>query len=376
MNFLLTYKKYKSFIIGAILVIMLTLMIRQSGAYIVNPAYVSKPVYMLINISAFVFCWWIITYFVKKFPIYEVLGVMGLLVLAFLVESFIKFPDNPITIPLLILFWLGVAYFIIPQFFRKYKIAILTVYGAILSYFFIFRSMPNYFEDYHQNFLRFLFIPIPVFGALWAYEQWRWLQILKADKAKAELTLLKNQINPHFFFNTLNNLYGLAVEKSDQAPAMILKLSDIMRYTIYEGNADYVALKDEVAYLEDYIELHKIRYQKKVNISIRKDLQHAHKIAPLLLVIPLENAFKHGVEKLVEDAYIDLEISTTSEGIIFRISNNYESNGAGSEGIGLDNLKKRLALIYPNQHQLEITKTADVYTVSLQIESNEISDHR
>ncbi len=369
MDFLLKIKNYKAFIIGGILSTVIAIMLYWSGGYIVDPAYVSQPVYLLIHILAFAGCWWVLSFFLTKFPVLEVVGVMGLLVVAFLAESLIKFPDNPVTIPVLILFWLGIAYLILPAFFKKYRIAILSVYGLVLLYFFIFRGMPNYFEDYHQNFLRFLLIPIPFFVALWGYEQWRWLKILQSDKAKAELTLLKNQINPHFFFNTLNNLYGLAVEKSDQAPAMILKLSDIMRYTIYEGKADYVALKDEITYLEDYIELHKIRYQKKVDISFDKDLQHSHKIAPLLLIIPLENAFKHGVESLAADAFIELNIYTRPTSIHFHIRNNYELTEGKEEGIGLANLRKRLALMYPNQHKLEITKTADVFSVSLVIDS-------
>ena len=369
MDFVFKIKNYKAFIIGGIMSILVAIMLRLSGGLIVDPAFVSQPVYVLIHIFAFAFCWGAISFFLNKFPIYEVLGVMGLLVVAFVAEAYIKLPDNPVTIPLLILFWLGVAYLILPQFFKKYKLAILSVYGAVLSYFFIFRGMPNYFEDYHQNFLRFLLIPLPVFAALWVYEQWRWLRMLKADKAKAELTLLKNQINPHFFFNTLNNLYGLTVEKSEQAPAMILKLSDIMRYTIYEGNAEYAALEAELTYLEDYIELHKIRYQKKVDISFHKDIQHSHKIAPLLLIVPLENAFKHGVESLAADAFINLSIRTSPTHIGFDIHNNYEPKGGRSEGIGLENLRKRLALLYPNKHRLEITQTEDVYTLSLEIET-------
>ena len=348
---------------------VVAVMLRLSGGVIVDSSYVSQPIYFLIHLLAFALCWWVLSVLLSKFPIYEVVGVMGLLVVAFAAEFFMKFPDNPVTIPLLILFWLGVAYLILPEFFKKYRIAILSVYGLVLLYFFIFRGMPNYFETYHKNFLRFLLIPLPFFAALWGYEQWRWLRMLKADKAKAELTLLKNQIDPHFFFNTLNNLYGLAVEKSDQAPAMILKLSDIMRYTIYEGKADYVALEDEVAYLEDYIELHRIRYQKQVNISFHTDLQHPQKIAPLLLIIPLENAFKHGVESLTTDAFIHVKIHSSPTRIYFSISNNYESGKRKEEGIGLANLKKRLALIYPSRHRLEITQTADLYTVSLEIDS-------
>ena len=96
----------------------------------------------------------------------------------------------------------------------------------------------------------------------WLFQQWKWLKTLESKKSKAELSLLKSQINPHFFFNTLNNLYGLTVEKSDDAPNVVLKLSDMMRYTIYMGKEDLVPLKDEVDYLQNYIELHKIRYQK------------------------------------------------------------------------------------------------------------------
>jgi len=142
-----------------------------------------------------------------------------------------------------------------------------------------------------------------------------------------------------------------------------------MRYTIYDGNADYVYLKDEIAYIEDYIELNKIRYQKKVEITFIKDIPYSHKIAPILIVIPLENAFKHGVESLMENAFIKIEITTTNSGIFFRIKNNYEFKELKSKGIGLENLQKRLAMIYPNKHKLEITKTEDIYELSLSIKT-------
>ncbi|MBT29104.1 MAG: hypothetical protein CMO01_05515 [Thalassobius sp.] len=369
-------KYYKALIKGGIIAIGLAIMLSGAGLFIISPAYVSTPVYISINILSVVFCWLVLTFLIQKFPIYKILVVLGLLVAVVVVERYMYIPFNPVTFPLLILFWLGVAYLILPEFFKKYKIAILSVYGANLSYFFIYRVSPDYIENHHQNFLNFLLIPIPVLAALWVYEQWRWLRTLKSDKAKAELMVLKNQIDPHFFFNTLNNLYGLTVEKSELAPTMILKLSDIMRYTIYDGKAEYVPLENEVAYLEDYIELHKIRYQKKVEITLQKDIQHAQKIAPLLLVVPLENAFKHGVESIAKHAFIALEISTTSTSLFFQISNNFESKIKKPEGIGLMNLKKRLALIYPNQHQIEITKTTDTYTLSLEIRSYELSNHR
>jgi two-component system LytT family sensor kinase len=191
----------------------------------------------------------------------------------------------PVAIPPIILLWLGVAYLISAQFFRKYRIAIFSVYGLALTYFLVFRISPNYMDIHHTNFVNFVLLPIPVFIALWIYEQWRWLKTLKADKAKAELELLKSQINSHFFFNTLNNLYGLVVEKSEKAPEVVLKLSEMMHYIIYEGREYFVPLADEVAYLENYIELHKIRYQKKVDIRFTKQIAEDYSIAPLLFII-------------------------------------------------------------------------------------------
>ncbi len=360
-------KDYRSLLLGGIIATGIALLLLERQLVIIDPDRVSNAVSIAVNILAFCLCWLIVSLLIHRGSILSVLGVLSLLLIAIAAERILRLPINPITFPLLILFWLGVIYLIVPDFFKKYQVPILVVYGTLLSYFFFFRLVPNYVQDYHQNFLRFTLVPLPVLALLWVYEQWRWLKMLKADKAKAELTLLKNQIDPHFFFNTLNNLYGLAVEKSDRAPEMILKLSDMMRYTIYEGQADFVDLNDELHYLEDYIELHKIRYQKKVDISFTKDIQAAHKIAPLLLIVPLENAFKHGVERLSENAFIELDIKTTATSIVYRIQNNFESQEERSRGIGLANLKKRLTLIYPNQHQLDITIKGDTYTLRLEI---------
>jgi len=349
---------------------LLVTLLAYSGATFINldPDFVSRPISLAINVVCFLLFGLVLSLVIHQVEFYKILIVLGLLVPAMFADRYMPVSANPITPPLMILFWVGVAYLIIPQFFQKYKVAILAVYGAVICYhFFQFGTAPLYEMGDRRDIATLMLIPLPVFAALWGYEQWRWLRMLKADKAKAELTSLKNQINPHFFFNTLNNLYGLAVEKSDQAPAMILKLSDIMRYTIYEGREEYVPLGEEVTYLEDYIYLHKIRYQKQVDISFTKDLQHAHKIAPLLLVVPLENAFKHGVESLAGQAFIELSLHTTAEHIFFRIHNNYEPNEQEKGGIGLENLKKRLELMYPKQHQLKITQTENTYTLSLEI---------
>ncbi|GAB5551404.1 MAG: hypothetical protein Sapg2KO_09950 [Saprospiraceae bacterium] len=345
-------------------------MLSNAGLVIIDVATVSKVIYYSVNILSFLFCWLLIAFLASKFPIYKILGVAGLLVAAFVAERFIDVRNNPVTVPLIILFWLGVTSLILPQFFKKYNVVILSVYGLAISYhFFIFKTTPDYSVDQRLNFANFMLMPIPAFAALWLYEQWRWLKTLQADKGKAELALLKSQINPHFFFNTLNNLYGLVVEQSEQAPEVVLKLSDMMRYTIYEGKEDLVSLREEVRYLENYIELHKMRYQKKVDIQFIHEVQVDLKVAPLLFIVLLENAFKHGVEKMREQAFIHLRMQVQNKQVFFTIENSFEESESNHKpGIGLENLKKRLDYLYPNRHELVIEEKGSRYKIQLNLE--------
>jgi LytS/YehU family sensor histidine kinase len=159
------------------------------------------------------------------------------------------------------------------------------------------------------------------------------------------------------------------VEKSESAPEVILKLSDMMRYVIYEGNKDLVALKDEINYLENYIELHKIRYRRKVDISFTHMVEEELKVAPLLFIILLENAFKHGVEKTNGDAFIRLSLETQGKLVIFSIENSFDSSISNSaDGIGLENLKRRLAHFYKKRHSLVIEQNEPIYKVQLNLE--------
>ena len=362
-------RNYTAVIKGGIITLGLAIMLSKASFVIIKPEYVSTPIYFAINIFSFIFCWLVLSFLILKFPIYKIAIVVGLLVVIMIIENLIDIPFSLITIPLLILFWLGVVYLIVPEFFKKYKIAILSIYGVILAYFFIFRMLPNYIENHHQNFLYFIVVPIPIFASLWVYEQWRWLKTLKEDKAKAELAALKSQINPHFFFNTLNNLYGLVIEKSEKAPEVVLKLSDMMRYTIYEGKEDVVLLKDEISYLKNYIELHRIRYQKKVDLLFTHDVEQGLKVAPLLFIILLENAFKHGVEKMRKDAFIHLQMQSKGKQLFFTIENSFDTLASNhTTGIGLENLKKRLEYSYPNRHELIIDKKEATYKVHLNLE--------
>ncbi len=365
------FQKYYTVLIkGGIITIFLAVVLFITGLTLSSHTDAATPLFTAINALSFIFCWIILAFLIHKFCVYKVLAVLALLVVYLVIPHYMGIWDNPITIPLFILFWLGVAYIVLPEFFKKYRVPILSVYGLVIAYnFFFFNMTPNHAEIHRLNLTNFMLFPIPVFAALWGYEQWRWLKKLKADKAKAELALLKSQINPHFFFNTLNNLYGLVVEKSEKAPEVVLKLSDMMRYTIYKGKEDVVLLNDEIIYLENYIELHKIRYQKKVEILFTHDVQEGLKVAPLLFIILLENAFKHGVEKMSENAFIHLRMQSQEKQLFFTIENSFDVSVSNlNNGIGLENLKKRLDYLYPNRHELIVEEKESVYKVLLNLE--------
>ncbi len=245
-------------------------------------------------------------------------------------------------------------------------------YGPLFLYFLYLRLFSGDLEAYliiKEDFPLFIFLlPIPILFLVWVFEQWKWLQNLKAEKSKTELSLLRAQINPHFFFNTLNNLYALTVKNSKQAPEVILKLSDMMRYTIYEGEKETVKLQDEIDYLNNYIELHKIRYKKTVEITFNHSVDTNTTIAPLLYIILLENAFKHGIETLTENAFIHINLFEDDESIYFKIENNFDPKEANeSTGIGLKNLKRRLSLLYNQKHELNIDKINNSYKTTLKI---------
>jgi len=214
----------------------------------------------------------------------------------------------------------------------------------------------------------FYFPLLLILTARWVFKQTRAILTLKNEKAKTELLHLKSQVNPHFFFNMLNNLYGLVGTDAKKAQDLILKLSDMMRYSIYEGEKELVTLEEEVDYLKNYIELHKMRYHKDIDIKFTSDIAENHKVMPLLFIILLENAFKHGVENLRKDAYVYVNISTQGNDIQFMVENNFDATEiTKNHGIGLKNLKRRLELGYLNKHSLTVTSTNEIYKAVLTI---------
>ena len=369
-NFL---KKYKAFFIGLIIIPIFYLL--DYVGFILIPEDQNYEIVIYTIFWGLVIALPIHNYQYlkrKKKTVTNVLRLIVLLIVAIVIDSIMSLPDNPITFILIMGFWIGFVYLLIPSFIKKYWKLIVLIYGPLLLYFLYLRLFSGDLEAYLEikedaPFFLF-FLPIPVLFVIWIFEQWKWVQNLKAEKSKTELSLLRTQINPHFFFNTLNNLYALTIKNSKEAPDVILKLSDMMRYTIYEGEKETVKLADEIEYLNNYIELHKIRYKKTVEITFNHAIDTSLTVAPLLFIILLENAFKHGIETLSENAFIHINLFEDDDFIYFNIENNFDPKEVNeSPGIGLKNLKRRLSLLYNKKHELTIDKANDIYKATLKI---------
>lgn len=193
---------------------------------------------------------------------------------------------------------------------------------------------------------------------------------------EAELKLLKAQVHPHFLFNTLNNLYGLTLEKSDEAPGLVLRLSEILDYILYRCDEQRVSLSEEIANLKNYIEIEKIRYSEKLKLQ-----QHFpencknFKIAPLIILPFIENAFKHGVSNYPGIAFVNIKVSLAEKNLIVFIENSKNQVKLKSEnhsaGIGLKNVRKRLDLMYPEKYILSINEKPETYSVNLTLQIDE-----
>ena len=193
------------------------------------------------------------------------------------------------------------------------------------------------------------------------------------EKIEAELNALKNQINPHFLFNSLNSIYSMVLNKSEYAPDALIKLSDSMRYIIYESNHERVELEKEIDFITNYIELQTLRMsdKDKLNLNISGGI-HNQKIAPLLLIPIIENCFKYGIKGETESSFVDLQIHIGENFISLHTKNNIGIvDGVERDkpkGTGLKNLKMRLDLIYPYAHQLDIDTSNNIFKVDLKIE--------
>ncbi len=195
-------------------------------------------------------------------------------------------------------------------------------------------------------------------------------KILRIEKQEAELNYLKSQTNPHFLFNTLNNIYSLARDKSDLAPESILRLSKILRYMLYEAGGQYVAIEQELKIINDYIALEKLRYDESLRVNFNHDIEDMKQALPPLLLIPLvENAFKHGVSETRHQPFVNIQISVNKRQLTLLVKNStepFEGTHKVVENIGLSNLRRQLELLYTD-YELSVQHGDAVFTASLKI---------
>lgn len=274
-----------------------------------------------------------------------------------------------------------------PLFFEKRRYlyylfsVVITVLLGVGFYFLLFNHwidhvFPGYYFIAYYSFWDislFFVIYLSASGLLHLARSWFQVQELEKEKTTAELKALKSQLNPHFLFNSLNNIYSLARKKSPLVPEKIVQLSDLMRHIIYESDVEFIPLEKEVEMIKNYIELQNLRSVEpdRIELEIKGEIE-GKKIAPLLFLPFVENSFKHGIKGGKNDSYVRIKIETTGQSLFFRAENNKGENveiaDAKYKGIGIENVKKRLELIYPGKHSLGISDDDEKFEVNLQIQ--------
>jgi len=296
-------------------------------------------------------------------------------------------------LPVRILYCYPLIYWVIPKYLLKGKY---VQFGVIILLWFIFGWLLNYLYRVNifiplQEYLGFKSIvrggwqpgsflllttaagltSIIVLFKYWFKKQQEWMQAEK-EKVTAELQLLKAQIHPHFLFNTLNNIYSFSLENSPKTPGLILKLSSLLSYMLYDCKAEEVMLEKEIGIMKNYIDLEKERYGNKIEISWNVEGEIRDKfIAPLLILPFLENAFKHGTSEQLEKPWLSVDISVKQDILRCKIVNSKNDYVPVSiNGIGTQNVKKRLEFLYPGRHELKMNDEENFFVVSLLIKLN------
>lgn len=287
-------------------------------------------------------------------------------------------------------------YLLIPGFLKKknyifyvfWLLVLLTATSAFIQFLFAYPlrkwlNIPDNLASFNTSlhsayfFSALFYVAVSTFLKL--FKDWLSMQDLnfrlmktEQQKLEAELHALKSQINPHFLFNSLNNIYSLALTKSDKVPGLIIKLSDLMRHIIYESKENYIPLSKEIEFVSNFIELQKIRLTEnhRIDYTIPEEIPSG-KVAPLLFEPFIDNAFKHGLPRSNDCDVITIKFSFSSNELIFNIENNFEKptpHSTKKPGIGLKNVKQRLKLLYgPDEYDLKINRSADKYRVFLRL---------
>ena len=313
-------------------------------------------------------------------------------VLAMLNHSESSFGTKLIIVFLSISFYAVIIYanllYLFPKYLEDKKLGkhliILMLFAALLTpiktlvLYFVLSSEEKGFiiDNQYFNFLSTFFVGIAssIYYILndWVKGQGE-KQELTNKTLQSELNFLKSQINPHFLFNTLNSLYALTLKKSDLAPEIVLKLSEMMRYMLYECNEKSVYLYKEITYLNNYLELEKLRHGKKMNINLKINGDAGQKqIAPLIFIPFVENCFKHGLSHQITEGFVNININIMEEEITLHIENSKAPSVPGSGekksgGIGLVNVRRRLELLYPNYYELSVNDTPNTYQITLKL---------
>lgn len=283
-------------------------------------------------------------------------------------------------------FWI-ISYYLLPKFFYK-KRYIAFVIGIIVIFLFMVIVEEFFLEQifypdtrglkffgFSYNILETIPIVTLLVGLKFAWDaHQKQYELEKINKLKkeTELNLLKSQINPHFLFNNLNNLYAYALENSPKTPDMILKLSDLLRYMLYDCKEKYVPLYDELTYIKNYIQLHEMQIEDRGTITYVEEGNFSHQlIAPQILIVFIENSFKHSSSSMSQGIQIQIKISVENNQIHLLCTNTYTTQNNTESikcGIGLENVKSSLELLYPKKHKLTMTQKDQHYTVDLLID--------
>ena len=283
----------------------------------------------------------------------------------------------------------------IPRFLNRKKYAIYSLlFIACLLLFSFFNELlfdrlidyilPGYyFISYYAyvDILKFFLVFLVISTLLHLSKEWFELNetrqkmiLLEKEKIDAELRALSNQVNPHFLFNSLNVLYSLAIKNEKETPEAIIKLSDILRYVIYESNREAVELQKEITLINNFIDLQKYRTSPDANIQfiveVENEKQH---IAPMLFLPLVENSYKHGIKGDVGKTFIQMMLIQKGNEVDFQIENNKGVSGEPSEkqsgGVGLNNIRSRLELIYPENYTFEVKDEKDLFSVKLKFKT-------
>ena len=284
-------------------------------------------------------------------------------------------------------------YFIIPQFLKKEKYALYLVFliSTILLFtqlniwffnYFIDYVFPDYyFISYHSRTKLTTIFSIFLVGTTFIKLSIDWIYFnkqenkelkIKNQEIQTQLAALRSQINPHFLFNSLNVIYSLAIEKKEETKVAIIQLSEILRYVIYDSTTKQVSLKDEINLLKNYTEFQKLRHHKTDKIDFNYSITNDnYLIYPMLLLPLIENSFKYGIKGQNSGNFISVNLIQNASEFFFKIENNYSEDTIDDtkeySGIGIENIKKNLEIVYPNKYEFNILKTEDIFTVILKL---------